>query len=159
MLKMKFIKPIFKLLLLFTVMFSFFGCSSTKKLQNSIPFEIGEVYYQHWVSGVKDGGYGVNLFIPIVSNPNNIILDSIYFRGQQSKLEMTNKTLYVGRFQDNSNQKKNIIMSSEPFAEYGNKVPELPKEVPFKLEANACVISYKQGIKTKYFKIKGLAKK
>ncbi|MCF7566805.1 hypothetical protein L3X37_00290 [Sabulilitoribacter arenilitoris] len=156
---MKPLKNISFILLLLVIMSSFLHCSSTKKLQSEIPFEIGDVYYQDWVTGEKGGGSGVNLFIPIILNPNNIILDSIYFRGEQSKLEMTNKTLYVGRFQDDSNEKEDIIMSNEPFAEYGNKVPEFPKKIPFKLKANACVISYKQGIKIKYFKIEGLTKK
>ena len=50
-------------------------------------------------------------------------------------------------------------MSNEPYAEYGNKVPELPKKSFFQLKENECVISYKQSGKTKYFKIKGLTKK
>ena len=156
---MKFIKAKINLLLLFTVMISFSQCSSTKKLQNSIPFEIGEAYYQYWVSGVKNGDSGINLFIPILSNPNNIVLDSVYFRGQQSKLEIINNNFSVGRFQDYSNRKKDIIMSSEPYAEYGNKTPDLPEKLPFKLKPNECVISYKQEHKTRYFKITGLIKK
>ena len=106
MLKMKFIKTIFKLLLLFIVMFSFSRCSSTKKLQNSIPFEIGEAYCQYSVSGVKGEGSGVNLVIHIVSNPNSIILDSVYFRGQQSKIKTINNTIFAAHFQSDTNQKK-----------------------------------------------------
>ena len=50
-------------------------------------------------------------------------------------------------------------MSSDPKAEYGNKVPELPKKTPFNLEDNECVISYKQDHVLKYYKISNIIKK
>lgn len=156
---MKCIKNIFKLTILILGAIGSLGCKSANELQNSIPFEIEEVYYKHWFSGVKNGSFGIDLFIKIESKPNSIILDSIYFRGQQTKLKITNNNLFVGRFLANPNSKKDIIMSNKPYAEYGNKTPELTKENPFKLKPDECVISYKQGFKTKYFKIVGLAKK
>lgn len=156
---MKFIRIIFKLSILILGAIGIFGCKSAKELQNSIPFVIEEVYYKHWFSGVKNGGSGIDLFIKIESKPNSIILDSIYFRGQQTKLKITNNNLFVGRFLANPNPKKDIIMSNKPYAEYGNKTTELTKEIPFKLKPDECVISYKQGFKTKHFKIVGLTKK
>ncbi len=140
-------------------MVSFSKCSTTKKLQNSAPFKIGQVYYQYWVAGVKGGGSGVNLFIPIASNLKNITLDSVYFRGERSKLESTDQILFVGRFQTTTNQNKDIIMSSDPYAEYGNKVPERPKKAPFKIKDSECVVSYKQGNTLKYYKISNIIKK
>ena len=95
---MEVIKNISKALLILLVMASFSKCSTTKKLQNSAPFEIGEVYYQYWTAGVKGGGSGFNLFIPIESSSIDITLDSVYFRGEQSKLESTDQTLFVGHF-------------------------------------------------------------
>lgn len=153
------IKNILKLALLLIVTVSFSQCSTPKKLQKTIPLEIGQVYYQDLISDIKSSGSGFDLFIPILSNPSNIMLDSVYFRGMQSQLKVTNKTLYVAHLRTIANQKKDVIMSSEPYAEYGNKVPELTKNPPFKLKYNECVISYKQGFKTKYFKIKGIVKK
>lgn len=153
---MKTIKNISNTLLMLLVMISFSKCSTTKKLKNAVPFIIGEVYYQHLIEDVKSGDSRFNLFIPVTSNPNSIILDSVYFKGQQAKLEASKKPLFIGRFKAATNQKKDIIMSSDPYAEYGNEVPELPEKVPFKLEENECVISYKQGNTLKYFKISNI---
>ena len=76
-------------------MISFSQCSTAKKFQKTSPFEIGDVYYQHWVAGIQGGGSGINLFIPLVSNPNNIVLDSIYFKGKQVKPEVKSKQLFI----------------------------------------------------------------
>lgn len=156
---MKAIKQILKLITISIITISFSNCSSVKKMQDKAPFSFDEVYYQHWVAGVRGGGSGVNVFISLKSNPDNIELDSIYFRGQQSKVEISNEKLIIGRFLTKANQKEDIIMSSEPHAEYGNKAPELPKNTPFSLKDDECVISYKQGETTKYYKISNMLRK
>jgi len=156
---MKFLKNIWSLSLLSLSVISFSQCSSTKKLQNSTPFEIGNAYYQNWFSGVKGGGSGTNLYIPIISNPNNIMLDSAYFRGNQVKLEFKNDTIFIGHLKKSTNKKPDIIMSSEPFAEYGNQVPELHKRIHFELKEGECVISYNFKNKTRYFKINKVIEK
>ena len=137
----------------------FSQCASTLKLQKEFPLEIGKVYYQHWVAGVKGGGSGDNLFIPIVANKNNIILDSVYFKGKQVKLELKNSSLYVGRFASKANQKQDIILSNEPYAEYGNPIPEIPKKIPFELKESECIVTYLEGNKTRYYKISNITKK
>ncbi|MGZ0015497.1 hypothetical protein [Yeosuana sp. AK3] len=134
-------------------------CSSAQELQANIPLEIGEVYYQHWIAGIKGGGSGVNVFINVVYNKKNIELDSVYFQGQVTKVEKVNDTLFIGRFKTTANQKNDVIMSSNPKEEYGNKV-QLPSENnPFKLTNHQCVISYKEGSKIKYFKMDNMAKR
>ena len=156
---MKLLNKLTSLILMVFVMSSFSQCASTLKLQEDVPLEIGEVYYQHWVAGVKGGGSGVNLFIPIESNQNNIVLDSVYFKGKQEKLELKNNTIYIGRFASKANQKQDIIMSSDPQKEYGNPIPELSRKTPFKLHDNECVVSYFEKDKIKYFKIMGIVRK
>lgn len=156
---MKIIKKTIKIMLMLIAMVSFSQCSSSKKTQNSAPFEIGEAYYQKWIAGVKGGGSGINIFIPIISNPNNVMLDSVYFRGKQSKIETVNKTLFIGRFKTATNTKKDIVMSSEPYAEYGNKAPSFTKKSPFKLNDDECVVSYIINNKVKYLKISNNFKK
>ncbi|MBT8303849.1 MAG: hypothetical protein KJP09_05210 [Bacteroidia bacterium] len=44
-------------------------------------------------------------------------------------------------------------MSGDSKQEYGNKRPEDTEKIPFELKMNECVVSYKEGKKTKYFKI------
>ncbi|NCO63554.1 MAG: hypothetical protein GW839_07670 [Flavobacteriales bacterium] len=156
---MKVIKRIYYFISLVFMVLLVSKCSSAQELQANIPLEIGEVYYQHWIAGVKGGGSGVNVFINIISNKKNIELDSVYFQGKVAKLEMDNNSLFIGRFKTNANQKNDLIMSSNPKEEYGNKV-QLPSEKsPFKITNNQCVISYKEGSKIKYFKIDNMAKK
>ncbi len=140
-------------------MVSFSKCASTKKLQDSIPVEIGNAYCQRWVGGIQGGGSGIDLYIPIESSRNIMVFDSVYFRGKQTKLELDNETVFIGRFKTENNQKEDIIMSSEPHAEYGNKVPAISGKIPFELEDSECVVSYKEGKKIKYFKITGIKEK
>ena len=69
-------------------MVSFSQCASTKMFQNDLPFKIGEAYYQELNSGV-------HVFIPIKSNPKSILLHSVYFQGNQAKLELENDLLKI----------------------------------------------------------------
>ena len=156
---MKLLKNILSLLLLSFALTSLLQCSSSKKLQNNVPFKIGKVYYQDWFSGVKGGGSGTNLFIPILSNSGNVVPDSVYFRGKGVKLEFKDDSIFIGRFIKETTQKSDIIMSNEPFAEYGNQVPKIRKKMPFELSEEECIISYYIKNKTVYFKIDNVIKK
>ena len=133
-------------------MITLLQCATHPKLQVDVPFEIGQVYYQ-------EDQLGVNLHIPIKSNPNNIKLDSVHFKGQQTKLEPKNDTLFIANFNSIFSQKRHMIMSNEPFAEYGNQIPKLPEISPFKLKDTECVITYKKDATLKYFKISNIIKK
>ena len=138
------------------IMVSFSNCSSAQKLQKDPPVTIKNAYYQNWVAGVKGGGSGINLFIEIDDySKSDIQFDSIFFRGKMSKIETKpdNPNLLIGRFSLSTNQQEDIIMSNEPFAEYGNEIPKNKSKIPFELNANECVVSYKDKAKTKYFKL------
>lgn len=156
---MKLLRSILFLTFMFFIMATFSQCGVTYKLETKAPLTIGDVYYQHWVAGTQGGGSGINIFIPIISNPKNIMLDSVYFQGKQAKLEYINNNIFIGRFDSAINQKKDIIMSSEPHAEYGNTVPKIPKKPRFQLLEDECVVSYKIANKVKYFKIEKINKK
>ena len=95
------------------------------------------------------------------TSKDNIQLDSVYFRGKAAKFEIkpNNSTLFIGRFSLAANQKKDIIMSNKPKAEYGNELPKLNTKIPFELKDNECVVSYNEGDKTKYFKIENVVEK
>ncbi|MDO5978809.1 hypothetical protein [Flavivirga spongiicola] len=153
------LKNTLSLLLFLLIAIGFTQCASTQKLEDTLPLEIGDVYSQHWVSGVRGGGSGYNLFIPIKSNPNKIVLDSLYFKGKKVKLELKSASVFIGRFKSEANQRHDIIMSSDSLAEYGNPVPEMTKKPPFELKDTECIVSYKRGKKTFYYKISGIVKK
>ncbi|RSK41479.1 hypothetical protein [Mangrovimonas spongiae] len=135
------------------------GCSSSKQLETKPPFTFGDVYYQAWVAGIQEGGSGVNVYIPIEDNPKSIVLDSIYFRNQAVKLkkQIVDKTIYIGRFQ--SQNKQDLIMSSDLKDEYGNTLPKQIVKPPFPLTKNECIVSYQDKGKTKYYKIQDLIEK
>lgn len=155
-------KALANILVFSIVLMGFNGCSSAQKLEKQVPFKIGDVYYQSWVAGIKGGGSGVNIFIPIEDNLNKTVqLDSVYFRGKASKLEFKtiNPSLFIGRFLSSSNLRKDLIMSDKPNAEYGNKPPEPLDKIPFELNPNECVISYLKDGKTLYYKIENVTER
>lgn len=156
---MKQLKTISIFILMFILTSSFSQCSSAQYMQDKAPLEIGEVYCQKWIAGVEGGGSGLNIFIPTAIS--SIELDSVYFRGKAAKLESNprNGILYIGRFKDESNQMDDIIISSEPNAEYNNPIPRLPKKIPFELKENEGVVSYKKDNKTYYFKIENVSER
>lgn len=139
-------------------MASFSQCSSAKDLQKKAPVEMEQVYFQKWVAGVEGGGAGLNLFIPV--KDSSVKLDSVYFRGKGTKLDIKpGENLYVGRFISDFNKPKDMVVHADPKKEYGNEMPEIPKEIPFKLKDDECVVSYADRGKTKYFKIENIVEK
>ncbi len=148
---MKTFKNIITFLFMLFIMASFYQCSSSKRLQKNLPFKIGETYYQ-------ESGSHINIFITMKSNPQNILLDSVYFQGKQTKLEYNNN-MFIGVFKTVPIKKQDIIMSNEPYAEYGNEVPELPEQSSIRLEDNECIVSYKDDDIMKYFKIEDVTQK
>ena len=156
---MKLIKNSIFSIALLTIMTSFSQCSSSQKLQEKAPATFGDVYFQRWNAGIQGGGSGINLFIPVTDN--NVVLDSVYFRGKSAKLETktTDTSLYIGRFKTEFNQPKDIVMSSNPLDEYNNPLPIQKEKIPFILKGSECVVSYKDGQTTKYFKIENIIEK
>ena len=147
---------------LLTIMTSFSQCSSSQKLQEKAPLALGDVYFQRWNAGVQGGGSGINLFISTkTKNYNHTKLDSVYFRGKAAKLSIIeDKTIvYLGRFTSEFNQPKDIVMSSNPLDEYNNPLLVTKEKIPFELKDSECVVSYKVGQTTKYFKIENIIEK
>lgn len=156
---MKTIKYITSLLLMLILMTSFSQCSTAQKLQAKAPIEFGEVYAQKWVAGIKEGGSGINVFIPV--NDNSIPLDSIFFRGKKVKMEFKkgDTIFYIGRFKTNANQQDDIILSSDMSEESKNRLPQPKEQIPFELKDDECVVSYRQNNKTLYYKISNIKMK
>ena len=150
-------------LILFSVVLTCFTqCSSAQKLEKETPFKIGSIYFQNWVAGIEGGGYGINIFISIEDfSQDKIELDSVYFRGKVSKFETkrNNLGLFIGRFSTPFNQKRDLIMSNKPNAEYGNEAPQANFKILFDLKDDECVISFKEGNKTKYFRVENVVEK
>ncbi|RZN84542.1 MAG: hypothetical protein EVB11_00380 [Winogradskyella sp.] len=116
------------------------------KLEKKAPTTFGEAYCKSWVAGVKGGGSGTNIFIETKSD--DLVLDSVYFRGKTSKLitKPANKQLFIGRFLSTSNTEKFNF-------EENTKDKSVSESFPFELENNECVISYIKDGKTRYYKL------
>ncbi|MFD1161282.1 MULTISPECIES: hypothetical protein [Hwangdonia] len=151
---MKLLKHILFSFLLLVMMSSFSQCSGVPKLEKKTSINFGDVYSQKWTSGIKEGGSGIKLFIPVTKSNKNLQLDSVYFRGKVTKLLLSHDGLrYVGIFKKKEKRSYNVVMSSDPLEEYGNETPPIPKKIPFDLKASECIVSYKENKKTKYIKI------
>ena len=159
---MKYLNKIVILLFLFSLSFGTWQCTSYKATNQDKEYSfrafsgVGDVYCQPWTSGIQGGGSGIDIFIPVTSElPKNLLLDSVYFRGQMAKLEIepNNVMVYVGHFKTDINQPNDIIMSSNPNDEYGNVMPIKDKESPFDLSDTECIVSYSYLRKTQYYKL------
>ncbi|WP_073083728.1 hypothetical protein [Winogradskyella jejuensis] len=116
------------------------------KLQKKAPTTFGDVYCQNWVAGVQGGGSGTNIFIEI--KDENIVLDSVHFRGKTVKLETkpANPQLFIGRLKSEGNTNQYEVVST-------SDQKEQMEDFPFRLENDECVVSYKENGKIKYFKL------
>lgn len=155
---MKTQKQFLGFILITVILISFTQCSSAQKIQDQASFELDQIVYQKWVSGVQGGGSGINLTIPVTSNINKVVFDSIYFRGYQAKIEGTNPE-YVAHIKTEINQKNDLNMSSKAQEEFGNVTPKEVINFPFNFADNECVISYIENNTTKYFKVNNLLEK
>jgi hypothetical protein len=126
-------------------------------MDTKLPLELGNVYYKESQDETK-GSKGITIFIPILSNVNNIKLDSVIFRGKETSLKLENNE-FVGQFEAVENLKKDFIMSNKPYAEYGNKAPILPFKSSLELSNSEAIISYTEGSKTKFFKVSNIIQK
>jgi len=154
---MNLLKQIFNLLMLTIIMSSSSQCSSAQKLEAEAPATFGDIYCKKQVSGIAEGPSSLDLYIEV--KDFNFKPDSVYFKGRVTKLKRHSQKegTYIGQFSLSSNQKQDIVMSSDPKAEYGNKIPKKPVKIPFKLAYNECVISYQVNGKTKYYKLINVA--
>lgn len=140
---------------------AFSQCTNGQKLETKAPLEFGEVYYKKKAQAVKDLESVITLYIPIVGESNTIELDSAYFKGKSAKLFISSQdqNLYFGRFIMKPAYTEDIILSSDIAEEHKNKLPVKESKTPFELLPNQCIISYKEGGKTKYYKISNIKEK
>lgn len=135
----------------------FTQCATSQKIEDIQQVTIKQAYYQEWVAGVKGGGTGINLYIPLSDQQEGMNLKYAYFRGYKIKLnKKPNENVYVGKYQNQVDDDK--IMSSDPKKEYTNKVPHTDK-IPFELKGDQCVIAYEKEGKEEFLKIEKLNKK
>lgn len=137
----------------------FTQCASGQKMDKTAPVEISGAYYQKWVSGIKEGGHGIVIYIP-VKEEAGVTLTEVYFQGKRIALERKrNEPVYVGKFTDPKSIKEDMVMSDDPKEEFKNQVPGTEEKIPFELKDKECVIAYAKGEKNGFFKMNELPEK
>ena len=119
-----------------------------------------EVYYQHWVAGVRGGGSGTNLFVSKTLFENKELITA-YFKGKSVNFDPIheNSNVFIARFKGEANQKYDLNMEAEAINEYGNKTPMKKDSIPFNLAINDAVVSYSENNVLKYIKFKNVPQK
>ncbi|MBU2921679.1 hypothetical protein KO504_10030 [Winogradskyella psychrotolerans] len=107
--------------------------------EEQLPFKVKPAAFQEWYAGIKVGGTGINIFIPITDLDENIKIDRIYFRNLTSELSKKDD--------------KYFAVLENKSRDYTFKKPEADKDYPFKLKDSECVVSYIENGTTKYLKI------
>ena len=143
---MKHLFPSLSFLLVFTM---FTGCGSNQNLQEKAPANFQQVYYTKDASAIK-------LFIPVSAiQTERVTLNSVYFQDRKADLEMDiNKPgIYVATFPIG---KQDLIMSSDPREEYGNKVRAIPEKAPVDIEDDEAILVFTERGDIKFYKIRGI---
>jgi hypothetical protein len=157
---MKPIKVISNIFLLSVILFSLSSCAGGKETGFSFdqepPLTLGDVYYQDWVAGVREGGSGTNIYITIDSYVDEVVIMDIYFRNKKLKAQNShqNRDQYVGYLKNQP--KHDIIMDIDPVKESQNIPPE---SFTFQLEEDEAILSYLHNEEVKFLKISKMEQK
>lgn len=141
---------------------SFSNCAGSQISETDImfeknpPFTIKEVYFQKWVSGIKEGGSGIRVHFVFQSKDPAVEIKEVFFRNQVQRAHNSEnkKNEFIAQF--SINPSRDVIMDIDPKKEAVNTPSQ---NFPFELDENEAVISYEWGNKVNYFKISNLSEK
>ena len=120
-------------------------------LTQNTPFTVKSSYCQKWVSGIKEGGSGLDIYAIINDISEGVTLKEFYFRGKSVDVKTSKDPIFKGNYIN-----KSVIMGNNSIIEAAN-IP--PKISPFKLENNEAVLSYDYNNKVYYHKILNIEEK
>ena len=116
------------------------SCSSQKKLQTQVPFEIGKATCQQWLGGREESGIRTILKIPISGiDVNTFEMKEVFFRGE--------KVPVVTKEEDGI---------TYAVADIPNSKGDSAEAKDLMLEATEAVLSYTENGKLRYTKITGI---
>lgn len=159
------IKTCYIILISFLTM-SVSNCKTTKTMNDlkepEMTQEITGAYYQKWVAGVRGGGSGINLYIPVFRE--DLSFEKVFFRGMVTNIVKGNhdeKAYYIGRFKTALNTREEMTLDEDAKNEYGNNSPlQTDKvEMPFEIADDEAIVTYIENNETKYIKITGITEK
>lgn len=123
-------------------------------LTQNTPFTVKSCYCQKWVSGIKEGGSGLNIYAIINDISEGVTLKEFYFRGKSVDVKTSKDLIFKGYYKNDIN--KGVIMDNNSIIEAANTPPKIS---PFKLENNEAVLSYDYNNKVYYHKILNIEEK
>lgn len=139
--------------ILFMLLYACAGGKSNNSnyiIEQHPPFTFGDVFYQDWVAGIKEGGSGTNLHVSFASFTEDVVILDIFFRNKIVKAQRSPqyRNSYVGYFKNE--MQPDVIMDIDPAKEAQNTPPIV---FPFDLNHDEAVLSYLHGDQIKYVKI------
>lgn len=124
----------------------FTNCGGTKNLQEVPPANFGQAYFIQ-----KENT--LTLYLPVNAIQTEIVsLDSVYFRSRKAPLNLVEGN-YIAEFRTG---KQDMIMSSDPKDEYGNKLPVKLEKPPFDLDDDEAILVFTKDGQVQYFKLEGI---
>lgn len=129
-------------LLYITILLLCSQCVSKKYVSELSKISTYDVTYQNWILDDQNTS-GFDLLIPIKYNPENVELDSVYFKNMTAKLTTWHHdeiNYFIGRFYKNSKFNiNNSIEASKYYAQLGE---------------DECIVTYKHDSIKLYNKLK-----
>lgn len=124
----------------------FTNCGGTKNLQEVPPADLGQAYFIP-----KENK--LTFYLPVNAVQTEFVnLDSVYFRSRKAPLNLVEGN-YIAEFKTG---KEDMIMSSDPKEEYGNKLPVKLEKLPFDLEDDEAILVFTKDGQVNYFKLEGI---
>lgn len=157
---MKIVKSITQLSFTALILCSIYSCAGGKDAGHQFdpepPFTLGEVFYQDWVAGVREGGSGTNVHITIDSYQDDVVIKEVFFRNKKVKAQNSPQYMdtYIGYFKNET--RPDIIMDNDPVQESQNIPPEA---FPFQLADDEAVLSYLHKDEVKFVKLSKMDRK
>jgi len=145
------------------LMMGFSQCSSSKKmneLQEQAPFTIGNIAVEHWAAGIKEGGRGFTVYIPVQDiDTAKYTPNAFYYDGKKLSVEILSqsKNMYVARYKEEPVQ--DVVLHNDMEKEAVNKAPKLQGKIPFQLSGIEGVLGYLEDEKQKFVKVTGIVTK
>ncbi len=150
MFDLQFQKTMKRFLLIGVILLAFTNCAN--QLQPSFPVGITEVYFQHWVGGIRGGGSGTNVVVTLKKElPKNCTIKQLYFQQKVANPFHISSTQFQFSFKGNANWDRGNDMPSD--------VSEKVIKMPFPIEDNQAILEYTYNGKTNFYKITNLVEK
>ncbi|WP_026709749.1 hypothetical protein [Flavobacterium filum] len=131
----------------FIVLLILLSCAPKDTFQSQFPVPILEYFYEV----IGNQTHFIIEFKEVV--PVEIRLQKLYFRNNESQIEMTSNRKAIVVF-----SKPDIILDENPEKEFGNQPPNL-KQPRFQLKVSEAIVEYKENGKIKHFKLTNVNEK